>query len=113
VLFVTSILILIPVALAPSDFQQDKLSWGGAITRVPSVLPSVFGAGIFTFRMIKKKDMNHALVYTCHPYGKLTALPSMFGFFGASLIMISLFVHYGFVDSPCTKVDYYPYEVCH
>jgi hypothetical protein len=56
--------------------------------------------------------VNRASVCTCCPYGNLNALPSVFGFFGASLMMTSLFVHYGFVDYPSTNMDYYPYEVC-
>jgi hypothetical protein len=72
----------------------------------------LFGAGIFTIGMIKTKDLNRASVCTCCPYGNLNALPSVFGFFGASLMIISLFVHYGFVDYPSTNMDYYPYEVC-
>jgi hypothetical protein len=86
VLAVTSILML--VALASFTAQCNVLLlWGGAFAIVAFFL--YLGAGIFTIGMIKKKDVNRASVCTCCPYGNLTALPSVFGFIGSSIITIS------------------------
>jgi MFS family permease len=86
VLAVTSILML--VALASFTAQCNVLLvWGGAFAIVAFFL--YLGAGIFTIGMIKKKDVNRASVCTCCPYGNLTALPSVFGFIGSSMIMTS------------------------
>lgn len=99
VLAVTSILML--VALASPNVQCDALVWGGAFAIVAFFM--YLGAGIFTLRMIKKKDVNSASVCTCCPYGNLTALPSAFGFIGTTLIAIAISV--AFVDDPAIAMD--------
>jgi hypothetical protein len=90
VLAVTSILMLVALASFPAQCNV-LLLWGGAFAIVAFFL--YLGAGIFTIGMIKKKDVNRASVCTCCPYGNLTALPSVFGFIGSSLIMGSSIIN--------------------
>jgi hypothetical protein len=91
VLAVTSILMLVALASFSTAQCNILLLWGGAFAIVAFFL--YLGAGIFTLGMIKKKDVNRASVCTCCPYGNLTALPSVFGFIGSSLIIASSSIH--------------------
>jgi hypothetical protein len=102
VLAVTSILMLVALASFPAQCNV-LLLWGGAFAIVAFFL--YLGAGIFTIGMIKKKDVNRASVCTCCPYGNLTALPSVFGFIGAVLILLAI-LPFEFLNYPATNLNY-------
>jgi hypothetical protein len=102
VLAVTSILMLVALASFSTAQCNVLLVWGGAFAIVAFFL--YLGAGIFTIGMIKKKDVNRASVCTCCPYGNLTALPSVFGFIGAVLILSAIWLE--FLKYPSTNLDY-------